>query len=201
MHEAALWQATEVRALIEKLVRQPEGFGRFLNTLSFLEYIGARKILKSQRQDALTSEILAHVSEELQHAQLLKRASLKLAPTQCETYQMSALLCGSAAGHYFQEVDGLAEKLFGERDARVCYLYTTLLVEERANVLYPMIDEVLGSLGQKPLFLSILGQERRHLEEMTRSLLEIPNSAERLPKLRKKESEAFAIFAEELSKL
>lgn len=54
------------------LVKQPTLHARFLNTLSLLEFIGARKIMKSQEEDSVTPAVLAHATEEIRHAQVLK---------------------------------------------------------------------------------------------------------------------------------
>lgn len=172
-----------------------------MNTLSFLEYIGARKILKSQKQESISSELLAHISEEIRHAQILKKVALKLSNGTLVTYSEEHLLCGRQAVRYAQQVDHAAEKLWGGSDHWQSYLYTTLLLEERANQLYPLYDEALEATGRSTVFQGILREEALHLESVLGSLgvapTVPPNSevqAERLNALRTFEEAAFAEF-------
>ena len=63
-----------------RIAEVPALHARFLNTVAMLEYIGARKIMKSQRADMFDMELLSHVSEETRHAWLVKRMAIKLDP-------------------------------------------------------------------------------------------------------------------------
>lgn len=183
-----------MKTTLHKIIRSPLIHARFINTLSLLEYIGARKIIKSQQQTQITVDILAHMVEELRHAQILKRAALKLAPQLCATYAPEALFCGEAACRYIQTLDHAAEKLFNERDPWPSYLYTTLLIEERANKVYPQIDKVLQENGKPTLFRGILVEEERHLQEINHCLKTIPDAENRATILRPIEQNAFADF-------
>lgn len=187
-----------MKTVLQKIVESTELLARFINTLSLLEYIGARKIIKSQPQESLNEEILAHMYEEVRHAQVLKRAALKLAPELCATYAKTALLKGDAACRYIQTVDHAAQEAFAERDPWRSYLYTTFLVEERANSLYPMIDEVLSAAGKNPLFRGILEEEQRHLAEISAWLKEIPEGEAKILQLRTIEVTAFEQWSDAL---
>lgn len=153
-----------MKTLLDKLLRIPPLYGRFLNTLSFLEYIGARKILKSQRQETLTLEILNHASEEIRHARVLKRLALKVAPTLCQDYAPSALLCGNEARAYIQAIDQMAAVLTNQDPWRT-YLYATLAIEERALAFYAACETVLETQGQSA-FRGILHEEQQHLAQI-----------------------------------
>lgn len=177
---------------IKFIVKQPKPIlGRFFNTLSFMEYIGARKIIKSQPQEKLHEDVLSHMYEEIRHAYVLKKAAMRFAPEICETYSAEALLAGSAAANYMKAVDKAAVEKFNEQDPWLCYLYTTLLVEERANQYYLLIDEALEAQGYSPIFRGILVEEERHLADITTALQQYPHSFERLPLLREIEAVAF----------
>ena len=44
-------------ATLKRLACRPEAHARFVNTLSLLEYIGARKIMKSQKESRITAAL------------------------------------------------------------------------------------------------------------------------------------------------
>ena len=50
--------------LIGAIVADPALHARWLNTFSYLEYVGFRKIVKSQRAEVLTAAILGHACEK-----------------------------------------------------------------------------------------------------------------------------------------
>ena len=178
--------------LIKKILISKNLKARFLNTLSLLEYIGARKILKSQPQESFHAQLLNHVAEEIRHAQLLKRMALKLEPDLCMTYEPKALLCGGDAVDYFQALDHAAQKEFFETDSWISYLYTTYLVEKRATSFYQAIDNMLIEMKNPPLFRGILVEEDRHLDDIKKALEKVPSARARLVTLQKIEAEAFS---------
>src|SRR5262249_46788904 len=149
-----------------------------------------RKILKSQPQQQLTSQILAHISEELRHAQVLKRAAVKIAPEHCKTYAPGDLLCGQEASQYIQTVDGAvaacvlkfnpASDLYAEQF--LAYLYTTLIIEQRATNFYTLFESVLQA-SNLSVFRGILQEEEQHLAQVLVWLKEEPHYSEILPYL------------------
>lgn len=165
--------------------------GKFFNTLSMMEYIGARKIIKSQNQDQLDEKILSHMYEEIRHAHVLKRVAIRFAPMACDTYAPDALLAGEAAVRYMQTVDAAAKQQFGIEDSKLSYLYTTLLVEERANQYYALIDEGLQAHNKAAVFRGILVEEERHLEEIFNELKSNSTAMKQLEALRLIEQQAF----------
>ncbi len=182
-----------MQSLLEHIVATPSVHARFLNTLSLLEYVGARKILKSQPYACLDHRVLAHAAEEIRHAQLLKRAAMKLAPD-CATYDPAALICGKEAFNYFQTVDHAASQILNEHDPRHCYLYSTYLVEIRALEFYMLFDKVMRTLGKPSVFRGILAEEQRHLQEINDWLSNIDNHQQKLDQLMQIENTAFEVF-------
>jgi hypothetical protein len=179
-----------ISGTLTRLAAQPELHARFVNTLSLLEYIGARKILKSQKESRITAELLSHVAEEIRHSQALKRVALKLSGGELEGYSQDELLCGSEARAYIQAVDH-TPLLPGEpsRDAWTSYLYTTLLIEERANRIYPLYEPILAEAGHPGVLKAILREEESHLADI-RASLEAAHAPELEP-LREREEAAF----------
>ena len=191
-------------ALLDRVIAEPARHARFVNTLSLMEYIGARKILKSQPAAGFTLELLAHVSEEIRHAHVLKRLALKLDPA-VETYAPEFLLAPAAASGYMQSVDRAAEADLVATGAGaqpwVNYLYTTLLVEERAGGFYPAYAERLAPLGHAGVIQGILREEENHLRQVVDHLLrDDADGRARLDRLRAVEASAFEKWLTELQK-
>lgn len=182
-----------MKTILKRMIEDKETYARFLNTLSLLEYVGARKILKSQAQHTIDEKVLGHVAEELRHAQVLKRVALKNAPDVCQTYAPEALFCGQEAYQYFQAVDHAVEKILGEENRWHAYLLTTLLIELRATDFYQVFESVLVEMG-KTVFRGILIEEEKHLHDVTEWSSSIPNANEKIAALKVIEEREFAKF-------
>lgn len=155
---------------LQLLAQRPQLHARFINTLSLLEYIGARKIMKSQDEDLVTPTVLAHATEEIRHAQILKKLAIKLGGKNVISYEPHALLCGAEARNYIHGIDYKAQEVLGESDSWRNYLLTTLIVEERAQELYPYYDAVLSTIGLGGPVQAIVREEVGHLEEVITKL-------------------------------
>ena len=183
----AQWKST-----LSRLVKRPSLHARFINTISLMEYMGARKIVKSQEERGVTSEILAHITEEIRHAQVFKKMALKLSDGKLTTYGDHHLLAGAEGRSYIQSVDqSVAAALRGE-NTYLNYLLSTLLIEERANSVYPFYLDLLEPFGMAGPIRGILREEEHHLEEMHRALADVPGlDANQMAALKLIEEEAF----------
>ncbi len=169
---------------------------RFLNTLSMLEYIGARKILKSQPEESMSLMLLTHAAEELRHAKALKGLAERLGGTSGMGYGANETLCGAEARAYFQTLDDRVAEQVGAQSMRLAYLYETLLIEERALAVYPKLMEAFRSPWVMAAGRGILAEEDRHLEEIQRELARGDvDHRERLAALRANEEMLFGEFA------
>ena len=125
-----------LEAAVGAIVADAGLHARWLNTFSYLEYVGFRKIVKSQRAEALTAEILNHALEEGRHALGLKNIALKIGGETFATYAPANMLCGDEAEDYFQNLDAACDAIFADRpDAqrvKLVYCYVTWLIERRA---------------------------------------------------------------------
>ncbi len=174
------------------LLKEPLKHSRFINTLSMLEYIGARKIIKSQIAVSFTVELLNHVAEEIRHAQILKKWALRLSDKQLTTYEEKHLLAGREAQQYIQTVDRTVEKELGEKDVWLNYLFTTLAIEERALSFYSQYQIFLEKNGVDESVTSILREEERHLGQIRRLKDSLDYKGDKfLSKLQKVENEGF----------
>ncbi len=189
--------------LLARIVEKPALHGRFLNTLSLLEYVGARKILKSQPAEIFTAQLLAHVQEEVRHALTLKNLALRLDPA-LSSYRPEHLLEPKAAEHYLQSIDRAAAEDLADgpadgRRAWINYLYTTLLIEERAGQFYPAYAPLLEKLGHGGWIEAIIRDEEGHLRQMVEALhRDDPRGRDRYERLRAVEERAFADWFDRL---
>lgn len=193
------------KQILNQIVHQPELHSRLLNTLSLLEYIGARKIMKSQEESRITPTILAHMTEEIRHAQILKKMALKVGGESVNTYREESLLCGVEGRNYIQAIDRKACEVIGAENSWVNYLLTTLIIEERAQELYPFYDELLKPLGLNGPLKAIFREEEEHLTQVIELLKQHGGLSDTQIEIVRQEERVhytafFASVAEELQK-
>ncbi|MDQ6702663.1 MAG: hypothetical protein M3Z96_05945 [Pseudomonadota bacterium] len=156
--------------LIGVVVADPALHARWLNTFSYLEYVGFRKIVKSQRAEVLTAAILGHACEEGRHALGLKRLAIKLGGAQFDSYAPEVLLCGEEAEAYFQDLDKACDEAFAGRSeaarGKLTYCYVTWLVERRALDVYQIYKRALGESEIARKLGGLLAEEAKHLADV-----------------------------------
>ena len=159
-----------LESLIGAVVADPALHARWLNTFSYLEYVGFRKIVKSQRAEVLTAAILGHACEEGRHALGLKKLAIKLGGARFDSYAPEALLCGEEAEAYFQDLDqACAEAFAGRSEAergKLTYGYVTWLVERRALDVYGIYKKALGDSDVARKLGGLLAEETKHLADV-----------------------------------
>lgn len=159
-----------LEAVVARVVKNDHIHACWLNTFSFLEYIGFRKIVKSQRADVLDRALLMHALEEGRHALLLKKLAVKLGGSAFDLYKPETMLCPEAAKAYFQELDhGCDEKFADLGDAEraaLVYLYVTWLIERRALDVYGIYKKGLGDSPVAPKLTALLAEEVGHLRHV-----------------------------------
>jgi hypothetical protein len=160
--------------LVNTIVTDPQLHARWVNTFSFLEYVGFRKIVKSQRAESLSAEVLAHALEEGRHAMSLKKLALKIGGKAFDSYAPEALLCGEEAESYFQTLDHTCDEALQaeseEQRAALVYLYVTWLVEIRALDVYTQYGNAVASFGSAPGLEGLLAEETQHLSRVAQEL-------------------------------
>lgn len=196
-----------IRFFLQKIIQEPKQHSRWLNTISFLEHIGSRKILATQSGIGMGEMILRHASEEARHAHFFKRMSERISPGSCPDYQTGNLHCGFSAFLYFQRLDGMVLKnlnvsgIQGKKQSFLSYLYVTHLIEERADFLYKEYDQVLKE-NQIPVSLkAVLKEEEFHLAEMQAALItEDPEYGTRYALFQENEKKNYLKFEKALLK-
>lgn len=174
---AAHPSARRLDSFLAAVIAAPSAHARLVNTLSRLEYVGVRKMLKSRRSERMDLEGLQHVLDEGVHALRLKKAATALgaaAGVDVTTFAPAHTLVGDAAEDYFQALDHRAEAAVADLPdavrAEANYLLTSAAIEVRAQVFYPLYDRRLAEAKAGFSVAAITKDEDRHLEEMKAGL-------------------------------
>lgn len=190
------WQDT-----LKSVVNQPMIHARFLNTLSLLEYIGARKIIKSQDESMVNMVVLSHAAEEIRHAQILKKLALKVGGKSVESYSENSLIAGKLGRKYIQDIDQASATAVEGQDPWLCYLITTLIVEERAEVFYPVYEELIGKVNMSGPLKQIVRDEVNHLAQMREYIDKDKRiDSQKLQSIRALEEKNFNLFFKEVER-
>ncbi len=160
--------------LTSTIVADPQLHARWLNTFSFLEYVGFRKIVKSQKAESLSAEVLGHALEEGLHAMSLKKLAIKIGGKAFDSYAPEAMLCGEAAEDYFQTLDHACHEALSDQSEEtrtaLVYLYVTWLIEIRALDVYTEYRKALASIGYAQALDGLLAEEEQHLSRVAGAL-------------------------------
>ncbi len=170
-------EMSELRQILEQIVLNPNLHARFLNTLSYMENVGARKISKFESRTSANLMVLKHAAEEHRHAYFLKKQIYKLVESGFESYEDQHLLCPKVSGLYLDYLDlkvsQFLKRTLGLKGAELkwlAYLLVTYAIEVRADEIYPVYQEILSANDQKVHVKSIIIEEEGHLEEMIQQL-------------------------------
>ncbi|WP_292011002.1 hypothetical protein [Chryseobacterium sp.] len=187
----------EFYKLLNYIVQNDIQHAKWLNTLSFMENAGARKISACEHPVLVNQIQLKHAAEEHRHAYYLKKQISKLDPSLCQTYQSKELLAPRATRQYLHRLDIETCRylrnhlnLTKEELKYAAYLFVTYAIEVRADDLYPVYQHILTKNNHKVMVKSIILEEEGHLEEMTAQLNEFSDHwkshAEQVQKIEEK---------------
>lgn len=166
--------------ILPTIVTTPELHARWLNTLSFLENSGARKIAACEHPQLVKEEMLKHAAEEFRHAHHLKRQIARVSTTPLPNYSLPLILGGKATLHYLHALDVKASRYLKEQGfsksalKEAAYHLVTYAIELRAEELYPLYDAVLRETCSRVRIKSIMLEEKEHLKEMQEALQKLP---------------------------
>lgn len=167
----------ELYNLLERIVLNDEVHAKWLNTLSYMENAGARKISLCEHPVNVNLIQLKHAAEEHRHAYYLKKQIGKLNTDGCKTYENNELLAPLATKQYLHFLDIKACKylqkaftLNKDELKYAAYLFVTYAIEVRADELYPVYQDILTKESSKIMVKSIILEEEGHLEEMISQL-------------------------------
>lgn len=170
---------TELEALLSAIVQDNEIHAKWLNTLSYMENCGARKIAKCQHPTKVKEIMLKHASEEFRHAYYLKQQLSKIDAKAPETYAVKDLLGEYASLHYLNILDIQICQFLKSQPSyhpEAAYLLVTYAIELRASELYPLYENALKAQRSTIRVKSIVLEEEEHLAEMEQELQQYPHS-------------------------
>ena len=162
-----------LKQVLTRISESSEREARWLNTVSLLEFTGARKIGRTVADRHPSLDVLQHLADETRHALAFKRLAVEVAGREITEY-----LCLEAAVTYFQTLDrslaAWAASVLGREDLRLNYLLTTTLIEQRAMQVYPLYKAATGQAVVKEELGRIVAEEQRHrrsIEEVCSEVL------------------------------
>lgn len=163
-----------MKEILEKIAAKPSLEARWLNTLSLLEYIGARKIGKTFSKVHPSIEILEHHADETRHAFAFKRLSAIVSGGEDLGY-----LCPDEAIDYFQTLDKTLSdwitKLTSHSDPNQNYLIVTAVIERRAMKLYPVYRRITRNGFIRDELKRVVEEEASHRRSIEEGCLKIMN--------------------------
>lgn len=169
----------QIAPILTNIVADHTLHSKWLNTLSFMENAGARKISASEHKENVTLLILKHAAEEHRHAYYLKKQLAKLGEGLCVTYGNEELLAPNHTRFYLNTLDVRVCRylkdhfnLSGSELKFAAYLFVTYAIEVRADELYPIYQDILSAAASRVTVKSIILEEEGHLEEMLNQLRE-----------------------------
>lgn len=166
-----------LQKVINNIIEDKVLHAKWLNTLSYMENAGAKKISASEDKENVNLIILKHAAEEHRHAYYLKKQISKLDERVCKTYTNDELLTANHTKHYLNALDVAVCRylkqhfnLTGGDLKFAAYLFVTYAIEVRADELYPVYQIALDAAKSKVNVKSIILEEEGHLEEMIHQL-------------------------------
>lgn len=154
-----------IQNVLKQIAAEPSLEARWLNTLSLLEFIGARKISRTVADRHPSLEVLGHLADETRHALAFKRLACEVAGGEVSDY-----LCPQEAGTYFQTLDrelaAWAFRALGREDVKLNYLLTTTLVEQRAMLMYPLYKAATRQASVRAELGKVVTEEQSHRQDI-----------------------------------
>lgn len=147
----------------DRIILEPKLHACFLNTLSYLENCGARKIAAYEHPKLVKKEILKHAAEEFRHAHHFKRQIGRLNLPIPDDYQN--ILGGVTSLRYLDRLEAAICRLLPNPKVEA-YFYVTFAIEKRAEVLYPLYETHLRKHRCSVSVRSIILEEEGHLREI-----------------------------------
>jgi len=197
-----------MKSILDKIVQNNLIHAKWLNTLSFMENAGARKISACEDKEKTDIIQLKHAAEEHRHAYYLKKQIGKLQVVGFDFYKENSMIGGKSSQQYLNKLDVLACRylknqfnLNGQELKYAAYLFVTYAIEVRADELYPIYQESLTAHQSKVMVKSIILEEEGHLEEMINQLEHFnPDWKIHAESVLRIESELFAEWMKAVSK-
>jgi len=155
-----------IQPFLEDVFASPGRQFHWLKSLSYLEFIGYRKMVKAVPYAEVNHGVYHHLSDEIQHSFMLKELAEKI--SEGRTLSPEALeSITRIAEDYFQTIDEKTDRTvresLGIENSYLCYLGVSYLVEKRAMKVYPSYFSKAASSSLKHVIQKIIKDESEHL--------------------------------------
>jgi bacterioferritin (cytochrome b1) len=152
----------------------------WLRSLSYLEYIGYRKMVKALGYHQVNKGVYHHLTDEIQHSFMLRELAEKgYRHDDGPAFGAEYL---EIAEEYFQKIDGeihaWVEKFCGRENPFLCYLLTSYIIEKRAMKVYPQYYNRLSEIPSKSIIQKIIKDEGEHLSYLEAQMSLLPGWTE-----------------------
>jgi hypothetical protein len=162
-----------IKVLLRTLCADERTEAKWLNTLSLLEFTGARKISKTVATRHPGLDVLEHLADETRHALAFKQLAHNVVGGDPGAYFLE-----SAAKRYFYRLDtelsAWVADLVGSEHVLLNYLVVTTMIERRAMELYPLYRSATERDDVRDELQVIIREEQNHrvaIEERCLALL------------------------------
>jgi rubrerythrin len=151
---------------LTEILSAPSRHYHWLKSLSYLEYIGYRKMVKAVPYSEVNQGVYHHLNDEIQHSFMLRELAEKsLGENSLTSEALKAMT--QIAEDYFQGIDARAHRdvveVLGTENPYLCYLGVSYAVEKRAMKVYPHYFSKLSQPSLKHVVQKIIKDESEHL--------------------------------------
>lgn len=160
----------QTTVLLKTIMSDQQTHAKWLNSLSYLEYRGFRKIVRSRSTQEMTFEVLLHTAEEVRHALFFKKQAIRLGGSRFNTFHEDNLLGAKDLKSYFYEIDSKTQQALKLIDknlfSNAVYSLITWLVEKRALSIYHVYEKLLIQSSATFSLSGVLKEEGLHLQQI-----------------------------------
>jgi len=170
-----------MQELLDSIIQDEILHAKWLNTLSYLENCGARKIAACEHPLLVKKEMLKHAAEEFRHAHYLKQQISRITKQTLHDYSVDHLLGGVYTKNYLHALDIWTCRYLRTQGAfsiDLAYHLVTYGIEVRAEKFYALYHTSLRFHRSKVTVKSIILEEIGHLKEMKKGLSGVPKGLE-----------------------
>lgn len=185
----------DIKQALDTMVMEPRTEAAFLHTVSYLEFVGARKISKTVASKHPSLEVLDHLADETRHAFAFKKLAVHIGGADSDLEYLNL----DPAKRMFHSLDtklsAWVTAAVGADDEYLNYLLVTTMIERRAMQLYPLYRAATQSDTVRAALSEIIVEEQNHrilLEERCVAALAV-HGLDLAPALAI-EAEAFSMF-------
>lgn len=171
LHSAGIVDSVQLQRALVPVAANNEHLARYLNLISYIEYIGTRALVMSFQPAEVDFLSLGHVLEEARHAFFFRRLAAKLTARNL-TYSAQDTASGESARRYVNRTAAgfnriiSGRKISEQRRISLTVLYTSAVLEVRAVWWYRNLQQVLLQQGSSISLQPILVDEANHLNRL-----------------------------------